>query len=149
MRILFVASEALPYAKTGGLADVIEALPKELVRLGYEVAVFLPRYRGIKTSKVSIPSLTIAQGAKLRFPAISNGSVLHGVRYFFLEDPVYFDREGLYGDKTREYPDNAERYTEFCRAAIELAKQVWLPDVIHCHDWQTALIRSCYEPSWR
>jgi starch synthase len=140
MRILFVASEALPYAKTGGLADVIEGLPKALVRLGHEVAVFLPRYRGIKTSKVTLPSVTIALGAKLRFPAISNGSVFHGVRYFFLDDPEYFDREGLYGDKIREYPDNAERYTEFCRAAIELAKQVWPPDVIHCHDWQTALI---------
>jgi starch synthase len=140
MRILFVASEALPYAKTGGLADVIEALPKALVKLGHEVAVFLPRYRSIKTSKVSIPSLTIPQGPRLRFPAIGNGSVLHGVRYFFLDDPAYFDREGIYGDAVRDYPDNAERYTEFCRAAIELAKQVWLPDVIHCHDWQTALI---------
>jgi starch synthase len=140
MRILFVASEALPYVKTGGLADVIEGLPKALVRLGHEVAVFLPRYRGIKTSKVTLPSVTISLGAKLRFPAISNGSVFHGVRYFFLDDPEYFDREGLYGDKIREYPDNAERYTEFCRAAIELAKQVWSPDVIHCHDWQTALI---------
>jgi len=140
MRILFVASEALPYAKTGGLADVIEALPKALVKLGHEVAVFLPRYRGIKTSKVILPSLTIPQGPRLRFPAITNGSVLHGVRYFFLEDPSYFDREGIYGDKIRDYPDNAERYTEFCRTAIELAKQVWLPDVIHCHDWQTALI---------
>ena len=84
--------------------------------------------------------MTIAQGARLRFPAITDGSVLHGVRYFFLDDPAYFDREGIYGSKNGEYPDNAQRYTEFCRAAIELAKQVWLPDVIHCHDWQTALI---------
>jgi starch synthase len=140
MRILFVASEALPYAKTGGLADVIEALPKALVKLGHEVAVFLPRYRGIKTSKIILPSLTIPQGPRLRFPVITDGSVLHGVRYFFLDDASYFDREGIYGDAVRDYPDNAERYTEFCRAAIELAKQVWLPDVIHCHDWQTALI---------
>jgi starch synthase len=140
MRILFVASEALPYAKTGGLADVIEALPKALVKLGHEVAVFLPRYHGIKATKVIAPSLTIPQGARLRFPAITDGSILHGVRYFFLEDPAYFDREGIYGTRTGEYPDNAERYTEFCRAAIELAKQIWLPDVIHCHDWQTALI---------
>jgi starch synthase len=140
MRILFVASEALPYAKTGGLADVIEALPKALVKLGHEVAVFLPRYRGIKASKVVLPSLTIPQGPRLRFPAITNGSVLHGVRYFFLDDPAYFDREGVYGDSVSDFPDNAERYTEFCRAAIELSKQVWLPDVIHCHDWQTALI---------
>ncbi len=140
MRILFVASEALPYAKTGGLADVIEALPKALVKLGHEVAVFLPRYRGIKSTKIILPSMTIPQGGRLRFPAITDGSVLHGVRYFFLDDPYYFDREGIYGEPKGEYPDNAERYTEFCRAAIELAKQVWLPDVIHCHDWQTALI---------
>src|SRR5208283_1859919 len=92
MRVLFVASEGLPYSKTGGLADVIEALPKALVRLGHEVAVFLPRYRGVKASTISLPSVTIAQGTRLRFPAISNGSVLHGVRYFFLEDPAYFDR---------------------------------------------------------
>ncbi len=140
MRILFVASEALPYAKTGGLADVIEALPKALVKLGHEVAVFLPRYRGVKSSKVILPSVTIAQGPRLRFPAITDGSVLHGVRYFFLDDPFYFDRDGIYGDKNHEFPDNAERFTEFCRAAIELAKQAWLPDLIHCHDWQTALI---------
>ena len=140
MRILFIASEALPYAKTGGLADVIEALPKSLVKLGHEVAVFLPRYRGVKSTKVILPSMTIPQGLRLRFPAITDGSVLHGVRYFFLDDPFYFDRDGIYGDKLHEFPDNAERYTEFCRAGIELAKQVWLPDVIHCHDWQTAMI---------
>src|SRR3974390_407515 len=140
MRILFVASEALPYAKTGGLADVIEALPKALVKLGHEAAVFLPRYRGVKSNKVILPSVTIAQGPRLRFPAIMDGCVLHRVHYFFLDDPSCFDRDGIYGDKIHEYPDNAERFTEFCRAAIELAKQVWLPDLIHCHDWQTALI---------
>src|ERR1700690_879517 len=148
MRILFVASEALPYTKTGGLADVIEALPKALVKLGHEVAVFLPRYRGVKSSSVVIPSLTIPQGPRLRFPAITNGSVVRGVRYFFLDDPFYFDREGIYGDKNQEYPDNAERYMEFCRAAIELAKQAWLPDLIHCHDWQTAMIPVLLRPSY-
>jgi len=140
MRILFIASEALPYAKTGGLADVIEALPRALVKLGHEVAVFLPRYRGVKSGKAVISSLTIPQGTRLRFPAISNGSLHHGVRYYFLDDPFYFDRDGIYGAKNHEYPDNAERYTEFCRAAIELAKQVWMPDILHCHDWQTAMI---------
>jgi len=140
MRILFVASEALPYAKTGGLADVIEALPRALVKLGHELAVFLPRYRGIKSTSVLVPSMTIPLGTRLRFPAITNGGVHRGVRYFFLDDPFYFDREGIYGDRNREYPDNAERYTEFSRAAIELAKQAWMPDVIHCHDWQTAMV---------
>jgi len=140
MRILFVASEALPYAKTGGLADVIEALPRALVKLGHELAVLLPRYRGIKPTSVVLPSMTIPLGTRLRFPAITNGGVHRGVRYFFLDDPFYFDREGIYGDHNREYPDNAERYTEFSRAAIELAKQIWMPDVIHCHDWQTAMV---------
>jgi starch synthase len=140
MRILFVASEALPYVKTGGLADVIEALPRALVKLGHEVAVFLPRYRDVKTSSVVLPSMTIPQGTRLRFPAVASGGVHRGVRYFFLDDPFYFDRDGLYGDRSREFPDNAERFTEFSRAAIELAKQVWLPDVFHCHDWQAAMV---------
>ncbi len=140
MRILFVASEALPFAKTGGLADVIEALPRALVKLGHEVAVFLPRYRGIETKRVAVPSLTIPQGLRLRFPAIASGGVSGGVRYFFLDDPQYFDRDGLYGSKAGDFPDNAERFTEFCRAGIELAKQVWKPDLFHCHDWQSALL---------
>lgn len=140
MRILFAASEALPYAKTGGLADVIEALPRALVKLGHEVAVFLPLYRGVKATAISLASMTIPQGTRLRFPAIANGGLHRGVRYFFLDDPFYFDRDGLYGDKNREYPDNAERFTEFSRATIELAKQVWMPDLIHCHDWQTAMV---------
>lgn len=140
MKILFVASEALPYAKTGGLADVIEALPRALVKLGHELAVFLPRYREIKPTSVVLPSMTVPLGTRLRFPAIANGGVHRGVRYFFLDDPFYFDREGIYGDRNREYPDNAERFTEFSRAAIELAKQIWMPDVVHCHDWQTAMV---------
>jgi starch synthase len=140
MRILFVASEALPYAKTGGLADVIEGLPKALVKLGYEVAVFLPKYHGVEASSVEMTSMTIPQGVRLRFPAILNGGLHRGVRYFFLDDPFYFDREGIYGSRNHEYPDNAERFTEFSRAAIELAKQIWMPDLMHCHDWQTAMV---------
>jgi starch synthase len=141
MRILFVASEGLPFSKTGGLADVVEALPKALVAQGHEVAVVLPRYRGTKATAVVMPSLTIPMGgARLRFPAIADGAVLGGVRYFFVEDPAYFDREGLYGDSKGDYPDNAERYAEFCRAAIEVVKHIWPADVMHCHDWQTALV---------
>ena len=141
MRILFVASEGLPFSKTGGLADVVEALPKALVAQGHEVAVVLPRYRGTEAAATVIPSLTIPMGgARLRFPAVADGSVLGGVRYFFVDDPAYFDREGLYGTGGKDYPDNAERYAEFCRAAIEVAKHIWPTDVFHCHDWQTALV---------
>jgi starch synthase len=140
LRILFAASEGLPFSKTGGLADVIEALPKALVAQGHELAVVLPRYRGIKTSMVVMPSVTIPLVGRLRFPSIADGTMLNGVRYFFVDDPGYFDRDGIYGNSAGDFPDNAERYSEFCRATIEIAKHVWPADVIHCHDWQTALV---------
>src|SRR5580765_3426524 len=141
VRILFVASEGLPFSKTGGLADVVEALPKALVGLGHEVAVVLPRYRGTKASSVAVPSVTIPMGGtRLRFPSIADGSMINGVRYFFVDDPAYFDRDDLYGGPAGDYPDNAERFSEFGRTAIEIAKHVWRPDVIHCHDWQSALV---------
>ena len=140
MKILFVASEALPYSKTGGLADVVEGLPKALSEMGHDVAVFLPRYRGNKITSTIISSLTIPQGDALRFPALAEGAPVAGVRYYFLDDPEYFDREGIYGTQYGDYGDNAERFAEFSRAAIEFTKRVWLPDVLHCHDWQSALV---------
>jgi len=140
MRILFVASEGLPFSKTGGLADVVEALPKALVEIGNEVAIVLPRYRGTRAVTVVMPSMTIPTGAGLRFPAVADGTVIAGVRYFFVDDPEYFNREQLYSEQGKDYPDNAERFGEFSRAAIEIAKHIWPPDVIHCHDWQTALV---------
>jgi starch synthase len=140
VRILFVASEGLPFSKTGGLADVVEALPKALVAQGHEVAVVLPRYRGTKASAVVMPSLTIPMANRLRFPAVMDGTQISGVRYFFVDDPAYFDRDGIYGTSAGDFADNAERYSEFCRAAIEIVKHVWPADVFHCHDWQTALV---------
>ncbi|MBI1749229.1 MAG: glycogen synthase GlgA [Acidobacteria bacterium] len=140
MKILFVSPEGLPFSKTGGLADVVEALPKALAALGHDVAVVLPRYRGTRVSTVVVPSLTIPLGDTLRFPAVADGSILNGVRYFFVDDPEYFDRDGLYTVRGADYPDNGERFALFSKAAIEIAKQVWRPDLIHCHDWQTALV---------
>ena len=140
MKILFVSSEGLPYSKTGGLADVVEALPAALQALGHEVAVLLPRYHGNKIKSTLVSSVSTQLGDKMRFPAIGEGLPVKGVRYFFVDDPQYFDRAHLYGDKTGDYPDNAERFAEFSRVAIELVKRVWLPDVIHCHDWQSALV---------
>jgi starch synthase len=140
MKILFVASEGLPFSKTGGLADVVEALPKALVALGHEVAVLLPRYRNTKAVAVAAPSLTIPLGRTLRFPGIMDGGALNRVRYYFVDDPEYFDRSQLYGIDGNDYPDNAERFAELARAAIEFMKHIWLPDVVHCHDWQSALV---------
>jgi len=140
MKILFVSSEGLPYSKTGGLADVVEALPKALSEMDHEVAILLPRYRGNKVTSVIVSSLTIPLGDTLRFPALTEGHPSGRVRYFFVDDPPFFDREQLYGDKAGDYPDNAERFSELSRAAIEFTKRIWLPDVIHCHDWQSALV---------
>ncbi len=140
MKILFVASEGLPFSKTGGLADVVEALPKSLAALGHEVAVLLPRYRNIRAVAVTLPNLTIPMGDTLRFPAIVDGGTLRGVRYFFVDDPEYFHRDQLYGVAGKDYPDNAQRFAEFCRVAIEFCKRVWMPEVIHCHDWQSSLV---------
>ena len=140
MRILFVASEGLPFSKTGGLADVIEALPKALVASGHDVAVALPRYRGTQSKTEVLRGLAVPMGASPRLVTIADGGLQNGVRYFFVDDPEYFDRDQLYGSGGRDYPDNAERFAEFCRAAVEIAKRVWQSDVIHCHDWQSALV---------
>jgi starch synthase len=140
MRILFAASEAAPFAKTGGLADVMEGLPRALAAMGHEVAVALPRYRGIGTKRVVLPSLSIPVGPRMHFPAIHEGDVLHGVHYYFVDAAEYFDRGGIYGEFGGSFGDNPERYTLFARAVIEIAKQVWPPDLFHCHDWQAALV---------
>lgn len=140
MKILLVSAEGLPYSKTGGLADVVGALPKALAELGHDVAVLLPRTRGVKATKPVLPSVTIPLGGSLRFPAITGGNKVSGACHYFVDDPLYFDRDHLYGDKTGDYADNAERFAEFCRAAIEFAKLMWVPEVIHCHDWQSALV---------
>ncbi len=141
MRILFVAPEGIPFSKTGGLGDVVGGLPKELAGLGHEVAVLLPHYRGTKIEpKIVHQSLTVPVGGRLRFPSIVGGFTRDGVRYDFLDDPEYFDRDTLYGGPSGDYPDNPERFAEFSRAALEYAKLIWRPDVIHCHDWQTALL---------
>lgn len=140
VKILFISSEGLPYSKTGGLADVVEALPRALQASGHEVAVLLPRYHGNKITSTLVSSVSTQLGDKMRFPAIGEGTPVMGVRYFFVDDPAFFDRAHLYGDKAGDYPDNAERFAEFSRVAIEFTKRVWLPDVIHCHDWQSALV---------
>jgi len=139
MRILFAASEGLPFGKTGGLADVIAGLPRTLVEQGHEVAVVLPRYRGVKADTAAASRLSISLGGQTRSPALVDGEIVRGVQYFLLDDPAYFDRAQIYGENG-DYPDNAERFAELSLAAIEVAKAIWRPDVFHCHDWQTGLV---------
>jgi starch synthase len=241
VHILFAASECVPFSKTGGLADVVGALPHAIATLGHQVTVYLPLYRstqgavgvpsqfepdsfpaeelriqqtgeqaspmetrladppaldnsvpdalnaggtnldasGIDAShlvcaepdpdefeqaelsparheapRTVIASLTIPFDDRYRFCSVIDGGMEHGVRYLFIDYPPFFDRDGLYGTSMGDFPDNAERFALYCRAVIESAKLLGVPDVIHCHDWQSALIpillRTLYEedPAW-
>src|SRR5258705_13010299 len=109
--------------------------------MGHEGAVVPRGDRGTKTSAAVMPSVPIRiGGTRLRFPSIADGTVINGVRYFCVDDPAYFDRDDLYGGPAGDYPDNADRYSEFTRAAIEIATHDWPPHVLHCHDWQSAVV---------
>lgn len=142
MRIVMAASECAPYSKTGGLADVVGSLPPALAKLGHQVSVFVPRYRQTKLEgpvKI-IPSITVPFDDRYRFCSILDGGVRDGVQIYFIDYPPFFDREGLYGTAIGDYPDNAERFALLCRAILEATKALGRPDILHCHDWQTALI---------
>src|SRR5438309_8727916 len=139
MRILTVASEAVPYAKTGGLADVIGALPIALARLGHEVDVVMPRYRGV-TAGQQRGTVTVRLGGQVAEAGIWIAEDGH-VRTIFIDCPDYFDRDFLYGTAGQDYPDNPERFGFLAVAALEWAASV--PerfDVVHGHDWQAGLV---------
>src|ERR671915_246131 len=104
MRILMVASEAIPWAKTGGLADVLGALPRALARLGHRVDVVLPRYRGIVAGEAT-SRVTVALGGRFADAPVFEAETA-GVRTLFVEQPEFFDRPTLYGDGNGDYPDN-------------------------------------------
>src|SRR5271169_3513214 len=142
MNIVFAASEGVPFSKTGGLADVVGALPRALAALGHHVSVYLPRYRQSKLTDPAtvVRSVTIPFDDKYRFASVVAGGSQGGVRFYFVEYPPYFDRDALYGTPAGDYPDNAERFALFSRAVIEATKILGVPQIFHCHDWQTALI---------
>jgi starch synthase len=142
MHIAFAASECVPFSKTGGLADVIGALPPALAALGHQVSVFLPRYKSTRLDhpKVIIPSITVPFDDRYRFCSVLDGGKRAGVQFYFIEYPPFFDRDGLYGTSLGDYHDNAERFALFSRAVLEATKVLGAPDILHCHDWQTALV---------
>jgi len=152
MKILMVASEAVPFSKTGGLADVVGALPQALSALGHDLGVVLPLYRMTKLENPAtvFDSLTVPVGPQVHFPAVRT-LTRDGVKFYFVDSPVFFDRAALYGTPAGDYPDNAERFALFCRGAVEIAQLHFRPYVFHCHDWQSALVpvllRSVYSRS--
>ncbi len=132
-----VASEAAPFAKTGGLADVIGSLPAALQAIGTEVAVLLPRYRGaaLDGGRRIYDRLPVWLGGTLY-----DSSVYRIGDYYFLDCPELYDREGLYGTSRGDYPDNHIRFAVLARAALEVARRIFRPQVIHCHDWQSGMV---------
>ncbi len=141
MKIAFLASEVIPFAKTGGLADVAGALPKVLGRRGADVRVFLPFYRCIKRNPPALSGSVAFDldwaGRRERIQVLEHRA--DGFSAHFVVHDGYFDRESLYGTAAGDYPDNGERFAFFGRASLEAMRALGpAPDVLHAHDWQSA-----------
>ena len=137
-KILFVTSEAAPYVKTGGLGEVAAALPKALVRKGYDVRVVLPLYFNIpgefRRTMQYLGCCYVSLAWRYQYCGVFT-HMYDGVRYYFIDNEYYFKRNGLYG-----HYDDAERFAFFSRAVLEaLPIMDFKPDIIHCNDWQTGL----------
>jgi starch synthase len=144
LRVLFVASEVEPFAKTGGLADVASALPRVLAAKGHDVRIILPKYRGVEAAGplgTVIPRLAVPIGERTVEGALLEGRLGGTVPAYFVAQDGYYDRPALYGTGDDPFPDNFERFTFFCRAALTALPDLgWMPQVIHAHDWQTGLV---------
>lgn len=150
MKILVAASEAVPFCKTGGLADVVGSLARVLAsRPGHRVALFLPLYRAVRAAPFRLEPVPghfwVPIGEALEKARLWRAP-WGGVEVFFVDHPKYFDRDELYGTAAGDFPDNDERFIFFCRGVLEGLKFVDIkPDVLHCQDWQSALIPAYLE----
>jgi len=145
MKILFATSEAVPFAKTGGLGDVSGALPRVLAQMGHEVTLILPKYlqvneKGFKLNKKEI-RLKVPVGQKTEEAEVYSVDLAPRFHALFIRQDAYYHRDQLYGTITGDFEDNAERFIFFSRSVLEAALALDLqPDIIHCNDWQTGLI---------
>jgi len=143
MRVLLAASEVVPYAKTGGLGDVLGALPRALRRLGIEVSIVMPAYSSIAAQRFGLQptswTLQVPIAEKIVAAGVLRAELDGGTPVYFVDAPQYFARQFLYGAGDAPYLDNAERFAFFARAILALTEHVGVPDVLHCHDWQAAL----------
>ena len=137
--VLIVGSEAQPFAKTGGLADVLGALPPAIARLGWNVTLALPRYGGVAAGSV-VETFPVTVGSFTRDAAFHEVSLGDGARAILVDCADLYDRDALYGPPSADYPDNALRFAFLARAALEFAgRQRAAPSVVHAHDWQAGL----------
>ncbi|TWU56743.1 Glycogen synthase [Rubripirellula tenax] len=147
MNIVFLTTEAVPFAKTGGLADVCGTLPSEIGRSGNRTAVIMPAFRSIRRAGIPIQSTDISFAVPMSNEKLVGCRLLKSnlpdsdTPVWFIDQPQYFDREFLYGTSLGDYPDNDERFAFFCRAAImAIARIGWSVDIVHCNDWQSGLV---------
>jgi starch synthase len=145
LRILMVSSEVVPFAKTGGLADVVGSLPGALSGLGCEVAVVMPLYRGVVAENFAgdrvLEDLPVPLGRQVIPAEIWRGKLGDGIPAFFIRRDEFFDRTYLYGTPRGDYFDNAQRFAYFCQAVMALCPALsYRPHVVHCHDWQSGLV---------
>ncbi len=144
LKVLFVASECAPFAKTGGLADVVAALPKALRRMGHDARIVLPLYRSIDRAKYNIQhvgSSCVHMGdGEENWVGVYSGMLDGEVPVWFIEYERFFGRAGIYGEPSGEYLDNAFRFALLSKAALQLCKDFnFVPDIMHLHDWMSAL----------
>lgn len=147
LNIVYLTTEAVPFAKTGGLADVCGTLPSVVAAAGHRCAVIMPAFDSIYRTEIPIEPTDVSFAIQMSKDKLVGGRLLRSrlpcgtVPVFFVDQPQYFGRANLYGDASGDYPDNAERFIFFCRAAIEIMKRFNAPiDVIQCNDWQTAIV---------
>ncbi|MEP6961450.1 MAG: glycogen/starch synthase, partial [Acidobacteriota bacterium] len=141
MKILMVTSEAAPFAKTGGLADVLGSLPPALAALGDDVAVVFPKYQSVRAdgAKRVWNSMPLSVGS-LTFTAGIDEVFRNGVRYLMVDCPQLYHRAGIYGDNLGSFPDNHIRFAALTQAALGIGRHIFRPDIIHGHDWQAGLL---------
>jgi starch synthase len=155
MQVLFCASEAAPFAKTGGLADVAGSLPESLHALGCDVRIFMPLYRSVRENSTTLDPVTkgiiIPVGGNDYHVHLWESRTESGVPIYFLEKDEFFDRSYLYGSPIRgDYEDNAERFIVFSLAVRQLCEAIeWYPSIFHLHDWQTGLVAPYLRLNWR
>lgn len=141
MKIAIVAAEAAPHAKAGGLADVIGALPGALKNVGAEPAVLLPAYKSllsqVRAERIGDTRM-VRVGNDAELFTVMRAEDRAGVPLYLIDHPIYFQRDGIYGEKGADYPDNLRRYIFFGRAAASVAAELIHPDVLHAHDWHAA-----------
>lgn len=155
MKVLFAASEAVPFCKTGGLADVVTALCQALAAEGHRVVLILPLYKSIKKGPYRIKrlklSLDIPFEGRWESVGLWECNLHTNFKVYFVESNRFFDRDGLYGSEAgKSYPDNDLRYILYALSVFSIIKAVrFKPDVIHCHDWQAGLIPAYLETTFR